>query len=102
MTTFQPAMVGFSSSVPRGLSPLPLALGDVVADALGDVDASLPALSSFLSPPRTRKPVTPAATTTAVAAVMAMTLVLFPPPPGGWGAPAGAGVPHWGCPGWGP
>ncbi|CAM5314496.1 hypothetical protein SPURM210S_00988 [Streptomyces purpurascens] len=59
----------------------------------------LPVAVSSLSPPSTRKPVTPAATTTAVAAMIATSFVRLPPPPpcGGWGAPAGAGAPHCGC-----
>lgn len=102
-TTFQPAMVGFSVSVPRGLS------SEMDAESLGSVDADVdglevlfvspPALSS-LFPPRTRKPVTPAATTTAAAATIATTFVRLPPSPppwGGCGAPMPSGVPHCGC-----
>src|SRR5262249_55981839 len=87
-TTFQSATVGFSVSVVRGFSDAG-AEGVVLCEALGDGLVLPPALSSLPSLPRTRNPVTPAATTTAVAAPIATYLVRFPPPPplGGFGAP---------------
>lgn len=102
-TTFQPAMVGFSVSVPRGLSSAAEAesLGSADADVDGpDVLFVPPSALSSLFPPRTRNPVTPAATTTAVAAMIATSFVRLPPSPppcGGCGAPMPAGVPHCGC-----
>ncbi|GAA3308644.1 hypothetical protein GCM10020295_71250 [Streptomyces cinereospinus] len=104
MTTFQPAIVGFSASLLRGLSPAPEADSAGSAEPDGDwlVLVCLPSSAwSSLSPPRTRKPVTPAVTTTAVAATIATSFVRLPPPlppPGcGCGGPIGAGVSHCGC-----
>src|SRR5829696_4841197 len=82
MTTFQPSMVGFSSSPLRGLSSeVAVGLADLETDDVGDFDGPPPPASSSLSPPRTRTPVTPAAITTAEAATIAVIFVLFPPPP---------------------
>lgn len=108
-TTFQPSTVAFAPSPPRGFSSAPDALGSAVGDSdfstvgLADVFLSLPssALSS-LSPPSTRKPVTPAATTTARDATIATSFVRLPPPPpppvAGCGTVAGCGVLHCCCP----
>lgn len=105
-TTFQPATVGFSVSLLRGLSSVP-ADEDAEAEAEPDeetVGLALPLLTSAgsSSPPSTRNPVTPAATTTAEAAMTATSFVRLPPPVppppgGGVGAPAGDGAPHCGC-----
>ena len=95
-TTFQPSIVGFSPSPPRGLSspPVPPVVGeaDADADALGDVDGSPPAASS-LPPPSTTAAVTPAAITTAEAATIAVIFVLLPPPPPPPLPPDGCGPP---------
>lgn len=98
VTTFQPGMSGLGSlSEPRGFSaggaePVAVSLGL----ALGDADFPPPA--TFLpssSLPRTRNPVTPAATTTASAATIATIVVFFLSSPG-FGPPGGPGTAYCG------
>src|SRR4051812_33288532 len=97
-TGCHPATTGLTAeSEPRGLESSD-AGADGLGDRLADCEAagsflSPPFASSSLSPPRTRKPVTPAATTTAAAATIATIFVRLslPPPPccGGSGGPSG-------------